>query len=106
MAHGASVAAALSEAMIFTAWSLGHAVLPMRLNTAFKQMVPLGATATIETTNVEIDGPKISMKCVMTGVNAGAEALYAESEGFFMAIPAAKFGVDGQKVAQMFAALS
>jgi hypothetical protein len=106
LAHGASVSAALSEAMIFTAWSLGHAVLPMRLSTTFKQMVPLGATATIETTGVKIDGPKISMKCVMTGVNGGAEALYAESEGFFMAIPAAKFGVDGQKVAQMFAALS
>jgi len=105
LAHGGSVAAAISEAMVFTAWSQGHGVLTMRLTTSFKQMVPVGATALIETT-IEMDGPKITIRATMIGSNNGADVHYAESEGLFMAIPAAKFGVDGPKVAQMFAALS
>lgn len=105
LAHSGSVSAAITEAMVFTAWSQGHGVLTMRLTTTFKQMVPVGATAIVETT-IEMDGPKITIRATMTGSNNGADVHYAESEGLFMAIPAAKFGVDGQKVAQMFAALS
>ena len=105
LAHGGSVSAAVTEAMVFTAWSQGHGVLAMRLTTTFKQMVPIGATAIIETT-MEMDGPKIIIHATMTGSNNGANVAYAEAEGLFMAIPAAKFGVDGTKVAQMFAALS
>ena len=105
LAHGGSVSAALIEAMIFSAWSQGHGALAIRTTTSFKQMVPVGATAMVETT-IEMDGPKISVKAVMTGNANGADVLYAEADGLFMAIPAAKFGVDGQKVAQMFAALS
>jgi acyl-coenzyme A thioesterase PaaI-like protein len=105
LAHGGSVAAALSEAMVFAAWTHGHGVLSMRLTTAFKQMITVSTTAYIETT-VEIDGPRLTIKASMTGNTPGTAVVYAEGEGLFMAIPAAKFGVDGQKVAQMFAALS
>lgn len=105
LAHSGSVAAAFSEAMIFTAWTLGHGVLAMRLNTSYKQMLPIGTKATIETT-LEIDGPRLTMRSTMSGTLHDTQTVFAEAEGMFMAIPAAKFGVDGQKVAQMFAALS
>ncbi len=105
LAHSGSIAAAMSEAMIFSAWAIGHATLAMRLNTTFKQMIPLGTSAMIETT-IEIDGPRLTMRSTMIGMNNGTEMLFAEAEGMFMAVPAAKFGVDGQKVAQMFAALT
>jgi hypothetical protein len=105
LAHNAAVSGALSEAMIFTAWSQGHAVLAMRMNTAFKQMMPSNASAWIET-KLELDGPRITIHASLSTTNGADIVLYAEAEGMFMAIPAAKFGVDGQKVAQMFAALS
>jgi hypothetical protein len=105
LAHGAAVSGALLEAMIFGAWSQGHAVLSMRMSTTFKQMMPINATAFIET-HLEIEGPRITIRATMTAQSGETTTLFAESEGTFMAIPAAKFGVDGQKVAQMFAALS
>jgi acyl-coenzyme A thioesterase PaaI-like protein len=105
LAHGGSVAAAFSEAMVFAAWTHGHGVLSMRLTTAFKQMIAINTTAYIET-KVETDGPRLTIKASMTSDILGNPAVYAEAEGLFMAIPGAKFGVDGQKIAQMFAALS
>lgn len=106
LAHGAAVSGVLLESMIFAAWAQGHAVLTMRLNTTFKQMMPIGASAYIET-SIEMDGPRITIRATMSASNSEqASIIYAEAEGLFMAIPAAKFGVDGTKVAQMFAALS
>jgi hypothetical protein len=105
LAHGAAVSGAILEAMIFAGYSQGHAVLLMRLNTTFKQMMPLNASAFIET-HLESDGPRITVRATMIGASGDASTIHAEAEGTFMAVPAAKFGVDGQKVAQMFAALS
>ncbi|MCS6809434.1 MAG: hypothetical protein RML40_08530 [Bacteroidota bacterium] len=105
LAHSGSIAAAFSEAMIFSAWAQGHGVLAIRLNTTYKQMLPLGSTVLIET-QITIDGLRMTMHSTMSGQLQGVDAIFAEAEGLFMAIPAAKFGIDGHKVAQMFAALS
>ena len=52
LAHAASVGAAMSEAMIFAGWAQGQALLSMRFSATYKQMVPVGTTAFIETTVV------------------------------------------------------
>lgn len=103
LAHGGSVSAVLDEAMNFAAWVTGYAVLGVRMITHFKQMMPLNTTAWVETTVSVIDDTKISVQSSIYALNG---TVFAEAEGMFLAIPSAKFGVDAQKVAGMFAALS
>ncbi|TAE21668.1 MAG: hypothetical protein EAZ92_16645 [Candidatus Kapaibacterium sp.] len=105
LVHSAAISGSLLEAMIFAAWSQGCGVLSMRFSTAFKQMLPLHTSALIDTA-LEMDGPRLTIRASLTTQHGMQSSIYAEAEGLFMAIPASKFGVDGVKVAQMFAALS
>jgi len=77
LSHGGAVASALDESIGGVAWMLGHRVLVARLTVDFRNPVPLGTDATIESTVVRIDGRKVSCRARMTG----GDTLFAEAEG-------------------------
>lgn len=79
-AHGGSIAAVLDEAMGLGAWMAGHSVVAARLTTEFRQMLPLGTCATVETRVECVEGKKVNMHGRLFHVNgdefATAKALF------------------------------
>jgi acyl-coenzyme A thioesterase PaaI-like protein len=102
LVHGGAVAAVLEETMRFAAWVTGHAVFSVRLATNFKQMLPSNTDASVATAVEVLDATKIRVTGHMFD-SVGAPV--ADGEAFFLIVPSAKFGVDADKVAAMFAAL-
>jgi acyl-coenzyme A thioesterase PaaI-like protein len=102
LVHGGSIAAAMEEVMRYAAWVSGNAVLSVRLATNFKQMMPL-SSQTYADTNVEVlDATKIRVTGQLFGEQGN---VLADAEALFLIVPAAKFGVDADKIKTMFAAL-
>ena len=58
-AHGGSIAAVLDEAMGAAAWTEGHVVVAVRLDTSFQRMLPLGTDATVEAWVDRVEGRKV-----------------------------------------------
>jgi acyl-coenzyme A thioesterase PaaI-like protein len=84
-AHGGSVASALDEAMGGAAWHAGYAVVAARLTIDFRQMVPIGLTATIEARIEQVDGRKIRTRGRLTGEDG---TVYADGDGLFIVLEA------------------
>jgi len=88
-AHGGSIAAVLDETMGFAAWAAGHTVVVARLIVDFRNMLPLGTVATLETSLHEVRERKITIR----GRLLDAEGRpVAEGEGLFLKMPAEHFG--------------
>ncbi|MFZ2491562.1 MAG: PaaI family thioesterase [Thermoanaerobaculia bacterium] len=82
-AHGGSIAAVLDEAMGIAAWMAGHKAVAAQLVTNFKQMIPLGTTARVETTIGGIAGRKVT---IAARVRDAAGLTLAEAEGLFVTL--------------------
>lgn len=82
-AHGGSIAAVLDEAMGIAAWLAGHKAVAAQLITNFKQMIPLGTTARVETVISGIAGRKVTVSARLR--DAAGQTL-AEAEGLFVTL--------------------
>ena len=83
-AHGGAVAAALDESVGAAAWMLGHRVVVARLSVDFRNLVPLGTDASIESSVVNIDGRKVTCRARLTD----GDTLLAEAEGLCVIVRA------------------
>jgi acyl-coenzyme A thioesterase PaaI-like protein len=101
--HGGSIAAAMEEVMRLAAWVSGNAVLSVRLATNFKQMMPLNSNTYADTQLEVLDASKIRVVGHLFSENGTP---LADAEALFLIVPAAKFGVDAEKIKVMFAALT
>ena len=80
-AHGGSIAAVLDEAMGAAAWTAGHIVVAVRLDTSFQRMLPLGTDATLEAWVDRVEG----IKAFARGHILDDEGPTVEAEGIFIA---------------------
>jgi acyl-coenzyme A thioesterase PaaI-like protein len=90
-AHGGAVAAALDEAVGAAAWMQGHRVLVARLAVDFRNLVPLGIDATIESSIVSIEGRKVTCRARLSANGA----TLAEAEGLCVVISSNNAGGSG-----------
>lgn len=82
VAHGGAVAAALDDVMGAGVWLAGHAAVAARIVVDFREMVPLGLDAVIETRIEATEGRKVRIRAWLTD----GERVFAESEGLFVAL--------------------
>ena len=80
-AHGGSISALLDEAMGLCSWIAGHGVVAVRLTVNFRELLPLGTTATFEAWIDNIDGRKVTGKGRIYGPDG---THYGDSEGLFI----------------------
>lgn len=80
-AHGGSIAAVLDEAMGAAAWTEGHIVVAVRLDTSFQRMLPLGTDATLEAWVDRVEGRKVWTRGRL--LDAGGEP-FATAEALFV----------------------
>jgi len=74
--HGGSLAAVMDEVLGLAAWTEGYPVVVGNLNVSFRNMLPLGQVATVESRVVSVDGRKVTVK----GKIRAGEVVYAEAE--------------------------
>jgi acyl-coenzyme A thioesterase PaaI-like protein len=80
VAHGGAVAAALDDVMGAGVWLAGHPAVAARIVVDFREMVPLGLDAVIETRIEATEGRKVRIRAWLTI----DERVLAESEGLFV----------------------
>ena len=95
-AHGGSIAAVLDEAMGAAAWTEGHIVVAVRLDTSFQRMLPLGTDSTLEAWVDRVDGRKVWTRGRL--LDAGGET-FATAEALFVKLDPVRFGPLLEKVA-------
>lgn len=82
-AHGGATAALLDEAMGFSVWAAGYAVVAVNLNVDFMQPVPLGTPVTITARLAGRDGKAIHASgevCLPDGsVAVAGRGIYVEA---------------------------
>jgi acyl-coenzyme A thioesterase PaaI-like protein len=84
-AHGGSVAAVLDEAMGLAVWMAHRAAVAAHIAVDFRNPVPLGTTARVET----MPGDADDRKCAATARVVGPDGtVYAESSGIFVLLSA------------------
>ncbi|MGH9314519.1 MAG: PaaI family thioesterase [Vicinamibacterales bacterium] len=81
-AHGGAVAAALDDVMGAGVWLAGYAAVAARIIVDFREMVPLGLEAVIETRVEGTEGRKVTIRAWLTD----GERVFAESEGLFVTL--------------------
>lgn len=89
-AHGGSMASVLDEAMGISAWISGHPVVAASLKVEFRGKLPLGTDATVEAWVEKVEGRKVTTRGRLHDPATGA--VFAESEGLFIAIQLESFG--------------
>ena len=95
-AHGGSIAAVLDEAMGAAAWTEGHIVVAVRLDTSFQRMLPLGTDATLEAWVDRVEGRKVSTASRL--FDARGEP-FASAEALFVKLDPVRFRPVLEKVA-------
>jgi acyl-coenzyme A thioesterase PaaI-like protein len=80
-AHGGALAAALDEAMGFSAWALGYRVVAAHIEVDFRAMVPLESVTTIEARVIRVAGRKLEVKARLERDDG---VVAAESTGLFI----------------------
>jgi acyl-coenzyme A thioesterase PaaI-like protein len=98
-AHGGSIAAVLDEAMGAAAWTAGHLVVAVRLDTRFLRMLPLDTDTRLEASVERVEGRKVWLRGVLTD-DAGEP--FAEAEGLFVKLDPERFGPLIEKAAAAF----
>jgi acyl-coenzyme A thioesterase PaaI-like protein len=83
-AHGGGVAAALDDVMGAGVWLAGYPAVAARIVVDFREMVPLGLEAIIETRIEATEGRKVTIRAWLTDGNR----VYAESQGLFVTLGA------------------
>lgn len=76
--HGGAMAAVLDEVLGLAAWTAGYAIVVGNLNISFRNLLPLGAVVTVESTVVSVQGRKVMVHgkiCQGDTVFASAECL-------------------------------
>lgn len=89
-AHGGSMAAVLDEAMGAAAWTAGHKVVAVQLDTSFRRMLPLGTDALLEAWVESVEGRKVRTAGRLVGE---AGEVFAEARALFVTLDAERFGV-------------
>jgi acyl-coenzyme A thioesterase PaaI-like protein len=79
-AHGGAVAAALDDVMGAGVWLAGYPAVAARIVVDFREMVPLGLEAVIETRIEGTEGRKVNIRAWLTD----GDRVFAESEGLFV----------------------
>jgi len=82
-AHGGSMAAVLDEVLGLAAWTAGYSVVVGNLNISFRNMLPLGAVVTVETTVVSVSGRKV----MVHGKICQGETVFASAECLCITLP-------------------
>jgi acyl-coenzyme A thioesterase PaaI-like protein len=82
VAHGGAVAAALDDVMGAGVWLAGYPAVAARIVVDFRDMVPLGLDAVIETRIEGTEGRKVTIRAWLTD----GEIVFAESEGLFVVL--------------------
>jgi acyl-coenzyme A thioesterase PaaI-like protein len=95
-AHGGSMAAVLDEAMGAAAWSAGHRVVAVQLDTRFRRMLPLGTDARLEAWVAGVDGRKVRTAGRLLDEEGG---VFAEATAIFVTLDPERFGPLLEKVA-------
>lgn len=95
-AHGGSIAAVLDEAMGAAAWTEGHIVVAVRLDTSFQRMLPLGTDAMLEAWVDRVDGRKVWTRGRLFDVGGKP---FAEAEALFVKLDPVRFRPLLEKVA-------
>jgi acyl-coenzyme A thioesterase PaaI-like protein len=88
-AHGGSMAAVLDEAMGAAAWTAGHRVVAVQLDTRFRRLLPLGTDALLEAWVETVEGRK-----VWTAGRLFDERgeVFAEAHALFVTLDPERFG--------------
>ena len=84
IAHGGAVAAALDDVMGAGVWLAGYPAVAARIVVDFREMVPLGLEAVIETRIEGTEGRKVTIRAWLTD----GDRVFAESEGLFVILGA------------------
>jgi len=95
-AHGGSMAAVLDEAMGAAAWTAGHVVVAVQLDTSFRRMLPLGTDTLLEAWVAGVDGRKVRTAGRLLDEAGG---VFAEATAIFVTLDPEKFGPLLEKVA-------
>ncbi|MBW8876651.1 MAG: PaaI family thioesterase [Acidobacteria bacterium] len=96
-AHGGSMAAVLDEAMGAAAWTAGHKVVAVQLDTSFRRMLPLGTDALLEAWVEGVEGRKVRTAGRLVGE---AGEVFAEAKALFVTLDAERFGGMLEKAAR------
>lgn len=80
-AHGGSVAAVLDEAMGLAVWLAHRAAVAAHIEVDFRQPVPLGLTARVDTTPGAADDRKSAVRARLVGPDG---TVYGEATGIFV----------------------
>jgi acyl-coenzyme A thioesterase PaaI-like protein len=99
-AHGGSMAAVLDEAMGAAAWTAGHRVVAVQLDTSFRRMLPLGTDALLEAWVEGVEGRKV--KTAGRLMDDQGE-LFAEAQAIFVTLDPERFGPLLERVASSLA---
>ncbi len=81
--HGGAMAAVLDEVLGLAAWTAGYAIVVGNLNISFRNMLPLGAVVTVETTVVSAVGRKV----MVHGEICQGDTVFATAECLCITIP-------------------
>ena len=82
-AHGGSMAAVLDEVLGLAAWTAGYAIVVGNLNINFRNLLPLGAVVTVESTVVSAKGRKV----MVHGQICQGDMVFASAECLCITIP-------------------
>ena len=81
--HGGAMAAVLDEVLGLAAWTAGYAIVVGNLNISFRNLLPLGAVVTVESTVVSAQGRKVMVE----GKICHGDTVFASAECLCITIP-------------------
>ncbi|MCD6526180.1 MAG: PaaI family thioesterase [Desulfuromonas sp.] len=81
--HGGAMAAVLDEVLGLAAWTAGYAIVVGNLNISFRNLLPLGAVVTVESTVVSVAGRKV----MVHGAICQGDTVFASAECLCITIP-------------------
>jgi acyl-coenzyme A thioesterase PaaI-like protein len=90
------MAAVLDEAMGAAAWTAGHRVVAVQLDTSFRRLLPLGTDALLEAWVAGVDGRKVRTAGRLLDEEGG---VFAEATAIFVTLDPEKFGPLLERVA-------
>ena len=81
--HGGAMAAVLDEVLGLAAWTADYAIVVGNLNISFRNLLPLGAVVTVESTVVSAQGRKV----MVHGKICQGDTVFASAECLCITIP-------------------
>ncbi|MEJ1277810.1 thioesterase superfamily member 5 [Cricetulus griseus] len=81
-AHGGSLAAMMDETFSKTAYLAGEGLFTLSLNIRFKNLIPVGSLAVLDTQVEKIENQKLYMSCIAQ--SRDKQTVYAKCSGVFL----------------------